>query len=367
MSVRILLFCGSSALNLKVLHCLNSVSNNVHVVTNPDGEAVKYSRHKKNNVEIPWSAIQDNQEENIASIKDYCHEHKIDILLPGDVSASSFIYKYRSELSDFKCFPVMDYDELLNIDNKWTFADSLMKAKIATPPTLLIEDMTFFDKTPKEVVDEKIGFPLIVKPIFGESSHGVLKLDNFEDLKNHVKSGVPYSKPPLIIQSFIEGYDIDASFIADNGKVTSIAVQQWLDEDTLDFKIDEPVEQLAIEIVEHFKYGGPGHIDMRRDTRTGKVYAIEFNPRFWFSIVQAMWQGLNFVDEGIKYSLGHDYKRDGALGRIQSSGSLVKQIIKKPWTYFSLNKKERKALWLPLLDPLPLVMQKVINMRGQQW
>jgi len=351
--VNILLLAGSADLNLKVLYCLYPAFKNIHVIANAENSILKYSRYKKKFEYIPWSRSADDQHEVIETLMQYCVENEIDMVLPGDIDASAFIYKYKKSFSDQKIFPVMGDENLEKIDNKWTFADILMKEGLSTPTTMLIDSENVVDEQKEAGITEKIGFPLIVKPLFCESSHGVVKIETFTDLREHVLGDKPYSDLPLIIQSYIDGYDIDSSFIADNGKVMSLAVQKWNDGDVLEFRSHREIEEISEKIIRLFNYSGAGHFDMRIDFNTGIVYVIECNPRFWYTITAAMWQGLNFVESAVNYTMGRDYKKTGAVGNYRLPGSMIRMLLKKPWRYFSLAKNERGGLWQPILDPLP--------------
>ena len=284
------------------------------------------------------------------AIKKYCLDYDIDVILPGDVSASSFLHKFRHDFEKFNVLPTMSQEDLKEIDNKWTFAKRLMDANLPTPKTILIENETDLDQ---REIEDVVGFPLIVKPLYGESGHGVLKMDSFDKLKEHVVGDAAYSEPPLIIQSFIDGTDVDSSFIADQGDIKTVAVQLWINEDTLRFEENDKVIELSHQIVDLFGYCGAGHIDMRVQNGTGDVFAIELNPRFWFTVTPAMWQGLNFVEAAVQYCLKNSFQKDGAEGDIRLPGTVLKTLMKRPWKYFDFSTQERKSLWQPILDPMP--------------
>lgn len=351
--INILFLAGSADLNLKVLYCLFPAFKNIHIIANSENSILKYSRYKKNFEFIPWSVKSDEQSDVIETLQKYCSDKKIDMLLPGDIAASAFLYNYKDAFAAQKIFPVMDNEKLEKIDNKWTFAEELMKEGLSTPNTILIDNENVVDDQNEQNITLKIGFPLIIKPLFCESSHGVVKIDDFSELKEHVIGNKPYSELPLIIQTYIDGYDIDSSFIADKGKVMSLAVQKWNDHDVLEFSTHNEIEELSEKIIELFDYSGAGHFDMRIDFETGQLYVIECNPRFWYTITAAMWQGLNFVESAANYTLGRHYQKEGAHGKYRLPGSIIRMLLKKPWKYFSLTENERKGLWFPILDPMP--------------
>src|SRR3989304_3891130 len=109
-------------------------------------------------------------------------------------------------------------------------------------------------------------------------------MNGLDELRAHVESNAPYSHPPLILQEFIPGKDIDLSVLAVGGRVVASAVQQWPDSGMLEFCEHPEVEELGRKVVSLFNYDGVAHFDMRIDERTGRVLVLECNPRFWYTM-----------------------------------------------------------------------------------
>ena len=59
------------------------------------------------------------------------------------------------------------------------------------------------------------------------------------------------------------------------------------------------LEMVAASICRSSGFNGVMHVDARIDQRTGQVYLIESNPRFWASLTACVLSGLNFVAESI--------------------------------------------------------------------
>ncbi|WP_138380293.1 ATP-grasp domain-containing protein [Luteithermobacter gelatinilyticus] len=354
--MNVLLLAGSEALNLKVLYCLYPVCSQVHVMANARDNLLKYSRHTYKFSYLPWGKDKAQDEQNACHIREYCEQHDISLIIPGDIGATAFLNRTLSFFGEkdgkgaIRCFPCSSAETLNNIHNKWSFAHILMTHGLATPKTKLISSSS--DLT--EAFAAEIGFPLIVKPLECESSHGVVKIEDYESLKNHVEGPAPYSEPPLIIQEYIPGYDIDLSLLADQGEIIAMAVQKWNEGDTLSFLRNEEIENLGRDIIRLFEFSGVAHFDMRVDSRNSQVYVIECNPRFWFTMPAAMWTGLNFVEAGIDYCTGRaDGKHYEARGEYRLPGAVGRELLKRPWRAFTLPTENLKGLFQPLLDPMP--------------
>ena len=57
--------------------------------------------------------------------------------------------------------------------------------------------------------------------------------------------------------------------------------------------------RLTETVVSELSYTGVIHIDARLDHRSGEIFLVEANPRFWGSLAEATAGGLNFVRAGI--------------------------------------------------------------------
>ena len=362
---RIAFISGDEVIDLKVLYCLFFAFPNIHIISNHSKSALKYSRYKKAFTYIPWKAGPVDQESVIDKLKQYFNDHSIEVVMTGGSDSIAFLHKYKKHFTNQMIFPTMSEARLIDIDNKWTFATRLMSAGLPIPCTLLIDTLSELDATKKELIEENIGFPLIVKPTMRDGSEGVEKIESFEALRNHILNGGEYAQLPLIVQEFVDGYDIDSSFIASKGEILSIAVQRWTGDSVLEFCRHEEIENVSRQIADIYQYNGPGHLDMRVSHNTGKLYVLECNPRFWRSVTAAMWQGLNFTEAAINSTMGQPYNKFSATGNYVMPGKKVKSILKRPWRYLPLSKIVRKELWYVLTDPLPHMLHNLRNKFGK--
>lgn len=348
----LLLLSGSDTLNVKVLYCLYPRFKNIHVVAESADSLVKYTRYKKKFAWTPWKSVEEDQEKSITFLQDYCKKNEIEVILPGDLDASGFIEKYKHEFPDQKIFPTMNAEELELLDNKWLFGERVAKAGLKTPETILLEDKVSFNEELRNEIENKIGFPLMLKPLFGEASEGIKKMDSYAHLSWYIQNELGSDMLPVLLQTYIDGYDAGYSIIAVNGDVKVKAVQLVKQPDVIEYCSHERIEALGERIVKLINYSGAANFDLRLDYKTDEIYIIECNPRFWFTIASAMWQGLNFPEAAVQYTEGKAYKTEGARGLIFSPGRAIKPLLKKPWQYFSYSKSQRRYIWQVILDPL---------------
>lgn len=151
-----------------------------------------------------------------------------------------------------------------------------------------------------------LDYPVIAKPPLGGGGLGVVRIDSAAALADHLRSGVAGSAPPLLVQDFIPGADIDCSFLAESGRLVASAVQTRtsMNDRTVQF-LDRPdVVDICADLAQALDYDGLAHVDLRLDERDGSIRIIEANPRVWGSIAYAMQAGVNFPALAVDRALG---------------------------------------------------------------
>ena len=93
------------------------------------------------------------------------------------------------------------YQTALNFTNKYLMRQA---AKAAGVATLKFDKAANFDDA--KIIAEKIGYPVIIKPVDSSGSRGVARLDSFEDLKANFDKAKNFSAAgEVIIEKFIRG------------------------------------------------------------------------------------------------------------------------------------------------------------------
>jgi len=74
------------------------------------------------------------------------------------------------------------------------------------------------------------------------------------------------------------------------------------------------LEVMASTLCKSSSYEGVMHIDACIDELSGKIYLIESTPRYWASLSAALWCGVNFVQESLKYiTITHGHENTNRL------------------------------------------------------
>ena len=146
----------------------------------------------------------------------------------------------------------------------------------------------------KDYNEQKIKFPVFVKPRTGSGSVGAKRINNLQELKK-----VMEEDKSLIIQEFMNGIDLDADVYIDviSKKPVSIFSKKKIEtkiggaSKTISFKDQKLFEQIK-NILPFFEFYGT--IDMDFFYKDGEYYLSEINPRFGGAYIHAYGAGVDF-------------------------------------------------------------------------
>jgi biotin carboxylase len=181
-------------------------------------------------------------------------------------------------------------------DDKWQFYQFCKKHGLNVPSTKLIASKHDLDF--REVVRE-FGLPLVIKPPHRAGSVGVHVIHSEQEYHEKIVDAHDYQFSPLLVLQYVRGVDICLNLLSIHGRITAIAVQQRDFPQNfgapIEFISNPYLESAAHAICEISAYHGVMNIDARVEEKTGRVFLIESNPRFWGSLSASVWCGLNFV------------------------------------------------------------------------
>lgn len=297
------LLCTEQAfdfLALQILYCLKAAGVRTHLLTDGRSKVYRLSRYCVRYVET--SFLRDNVDVSdfIEYLNTYIRTHLIDIVIPSDIDTVRLLVRSRPHIEESGCFPVSDLQTIETLNNKWEFAQLLRRLDVPTPKTIMISD-------PRDITAaclEPLGFPLMIKPLQLSGGRGVVKLTSFRDVKSHLESSGPCNRLPLLAQRFVPGIDAGLSMLAEKGALRAWTLQKRRTRRLYDFFVDRSLLELGKRIIDATQYTGVMHLDIRLDANSDAPMFLECNPRLWLSVPASMWQGINFVDYGVRLALG---------------------------------------------------------------
>ena len=351
----VLLVSNYSFLSLAVTRCLGGAGLAVHVMGPDAWPTVRFSRHCVRYTQLPLDWFRPPYEAAFERIQSYCREHEIEAVVPADLDAHLLVSSVKERLSGVKIFPVPSPERLQQMHDKWEFAKFCMENGIPHPATKRIDSLDQLDQLDWSK-------PLMIKPILGANSEGVVKLTSREELDKEISTH--NRQPPFLMQEFSPGIDIDMSILGDNGRLVAWTIQVGEgDPQAREFLRNDAVYEVGRAIVEKSKYTGVAHFDLRLSPE-GEARVLECNPRFWLSCPFSMWAGVNFAELGMKLARGEDPSRltsqmiEGTCRR-PSLGlrSLANGVLQPNQMTLS----SRRAFWHMYGDPAPQLMAKVFS------
>lgn len=227
----------------------------------------------------------------IDTILDICKKEQINAVTTFIDPEIEILAKNRDRFSELGVEVLAPYEETAEICfDKYKMFKHL--ESVGIPTVMTWGTLEEFDGARKE---EKVDFPVFVKPRTGSGSVGARRVYSYEILAESMKED-----PSLIIQELMDCEDIDADVYIDT--ITHEAVAAFSKRKietriggaskTTSFK-DEKLFTFISEIVKTLKFNGP--VDMDFFYRDGQYYLSEVNPRFGGAYLHAYGAGVDFI------------------------------------------------------------------------
>lgn len=251
---------------------------------------------------------------DIEAIRQIAQDEKVDFLITACTDQALLTVAKVSEELNLPCY--IDYQTALNVTNKQYMKDVFVKNNISTAKHIIMENFN----------QEKIkdfSYPMIVKPVDCNSSKGVIKVFNLQELKNAFELDVKLSRTQAaIIEEFIDGPELTVDVYVENGFAHVLAVSlsdkikdrdkfviyrtRWpaLIADSLYQRIQETAQK----ITEAFGLqNSPMLIQMISDG--SDVYVLEFSARTGggvkYSLIQKV-SGFDVINAVIDLTIGNN-------------------------------------------------------------
>lgn len=319
--LKVLIPDAESHHTLNVLHCLVPKTGiEVFALSSMPKAYFRHSRYCQNF--IPRSADL-TETELVACITDQLKKHEIDVLFPIDEDGIQLVSKFSSTFGKYCELPLLPNHETAEmVCDKWQFFEQLKNDDIPVPETELVEH------------HGKIRYPKILKPRKGQNGNGVFLVENEEELQQN-----DFPVNSYLAQDYIDGYDIDCSFLANNGEILACTVQKPIGIRSLwnrfkpsreiELCHNEAVANVVHKVVQKLEWSGVGHADLRFSEKDGRYYLIEINPRYWSSILASLAAGINFPLRALNHSAYITPKKDFDEVYYLGIKSRIKQLLGK--------------------------------------
>jgi predicted ATP-grasp superfamily ATP-dependent carboligase len=293
----------------KVAVCLGQIKNiKLHVLSNRPWVPVRFSRHVAT---FQWHDPGATDGEKLETVLRAIDRTQSDVLLPVMESGFHFMAAHQSALaSRISLPPVPDASALKLGRDKALLKDFLVKHDLPHPSTVVL-------RTIKQAEADLacLTFPVLFKPATGSGGSGIRIFVDSASLFSFLQSQWR-AEYPALLQSYIHGHDVDCSVLCKNGNIVAQATQVSLLQRRQAFGADEAIEfmedpaalEATAQLMHALKWNGVAHVDLRRDARNGnRVNVLDFNPRYWTSLLGSLGAGVNFPYLSCLAALGHEF------------------------------------------------------------
>lgn len=246
--------------------------------------------------EADWN----DEEEAFRRIGALCRRWSIDVALPVGVGGWRLLARRPGCLPAGVAAPPAPPPRSIDIvDDKRRFALFLREHGLPHPPTFLpgVDD----PRKPHELPER-----LLLKPARSAGGVGIRRASGADALSPDATAQVE------VVQVEVEGVDYSVNLLCEGGRVLAATVQKAIEPSPRPFEyavgvefVDEPeLLSLARTIVQALDWSGVANIDFRREAATGRFLILEFNGRFWGSLLGSLSAGVNFPLLACRLALG---------------------------------------------------------------
>ncbi len=348
-----------------VVACLGNIKGvKLHVLSNIPRPAVRFSRFVATFHQYTNPCQEAAQVDEILRV---CQTVGVDVLLPITENSGRLLSRHRDAFAgQVNLAPLPPAELLETVSNKSHLAVLLNQHGLPSPATLQFRSLK---KT--ESALSQLDFPILFKPVVSGGGSGIRRFDAPTALLEFLRGHKP-APGACVLQSFIPGCDVDCSVLCCGGRILAHTVQMSLRPRKNPFATDD-----AIEITPHanalavvgktmavLRWEGIAHLDLREDGRNGNIYIVDFNPRFWLTLLGSLAAGVNFPYLACLAGLGIEFSPPAFRHeKYFAASAALKELVTGRWD------GSKSGLPYALRDPLPRIVnlaKRLCDRSGRQ-
>ncbi len=284
-----------------------------------------------------------------------------DILLPADENYVRFLAEYQDIIKNHVLLPPLPSPELLDqLVPKDQLNEFLKAHDLPHPNNFSINDPELFNRDIRST-------PLLLKSVRGSSGTGMRKVIDENELRDIIKNVNPND---YFLQEEIKGEIMGCSFLAIEGDIKAYSIQKNLAKTGYNFSTEmkfiyhNDIYNTTCRLVKAAGYSGLANLDFCIDENDGQAKLIDFNARFWVSLLGAKAAGIDFTKLYCLAALGQNIEQQHYNECIYKMGnSSIKYQINRVANLFrpSLSKSIHTDLWDRVCDPEPEINRYMNN------
>jgi D-aspartate ligase len=243
----------------------------------------------------------------LARISQIIAERGIDVVLPIMGDAIRTLSEHRHTLSWAAKLPQLPNVRAFDTaTDKAMIAEFLVMHGLPHPPTVVVTTgISGYEGL------SALEFPVLAKPALSSGAgKGIGRLESLEGLAAFFSK--QSSGERWIVQTFIEGHDVDVSVLCRDGEIVAATVQHAIKTSSkpyhwaigIDLRIDPSALDVAERLMRKLGFSGVAHIDMRFDARRKTPLVLEVNARYWRTVLGSLNARVNFPLLACEMTLG---------------------------------------------------------------
>jgi predicted ATP-grasp superfamily ATP-dependent carboligase len=232
----------------------------------------------------------------LSRIGEIVAERRIDVVLPISEFAIKTLSEHRQTLSWAATLPQLPNPHTFDIAiDKAKLADFLGSHGVPHPPTVVVTTgIPLHDRL------SALEFPVLAKPPLSSGGIGIRRFESLEGLAGFLAEQP--SDERWVVQKLIEGRDLGVNVLCRDGRILAATVQHAIKASSkpfetpigIEFRDDPPAMNVAEKLIHELGWSGVANIDMRFDARHKIPMVLDFNGRYWFSLLGSLNAGVNF-------------------------------------------------------------------------
>ncbi len=351
---------GDSPFAGPVIQCLaRRPEIRVHLASQDRWSPARFSRHC-----TTVHRLEGDDSSRLESLATIVRRQAIDVLLPVSEEGLRWVIEHRASIEELVSLPPLppleSFDEA---GDKGRLSKRLHQWGLPQPRTVPCTRNESFERSLTE-----LPFPVLVKARRGGGGRHIFALESRAAL-DHFLSERPDIREQYVVQQLHPGTDVSCNVLARNGKVLAVALYEGRISNPrrfgppigVEFIEDDATRSLVERLIERLDWSGYADVDLIRDGRTGQVYFLEVNTRFWSSLLASEAAGVNFPHLACLAALGQRFERP----RYRHIGYLpvlpgIRHAIRGWWGEASPRLPlARRDLQQMITDPLPVAIRSI--------
>lgn len=289
------------------------------------------------------------------------------VLLPVTAEAARWMSVHKESLGLHFQLPSLPTTDCLDlVSNKWSL-HRWLKANNFDSPQTVVFDANAGDFRRKV---KQIGYPQILKSKSEIPFKNIFFLQD-EDRLSEIEDRIKGDWEANIIQQVIPGVDRDVSLLAENGKLvaytmqTPVVARKLRYATSIKFFDDPELLNIVSEMVEKLKWSGVAHLDFRYNPETQKYFLIDFNARYWGTLLGSVCARVNVPYLQVQQACNRDIQSTKTepvtfLMNRDALQELYNRLFKKKKSMNGFSWKNSELRY-SLLDPLPEIFRRYRN------